>query len=130
MKMSKIQLQPGMSLNKFLASYGEEQQCEAVLEYARWSEGFRCPKCNNEHHYRYRRNALRLFQCSNCRTQTSLTEGTIFHSTKLPLTIWFQAMYFLTENKNNVSPLELRRLLGISYPAARRMKHKLMQVMF
>jgi hypothetical protein len=59
-----------------------------------------------------------------------LTEGTIFHSTKLGLTIWFQAMYFLTQNKNNVSALELRRLLGISYPAAWRMKHKLMQVMF
>jgi hypothetical protein len=39
-------------------------------------------------------------------------------------------MYFLTQNKNNVSTLELRRLLGISYPAAWRMKHKLMQVMF
>jgi hypothetical protein len=59
-----------------------------------------------------------------------LIEGTIFHSTKLPLTIWFQAMYFLTQNKNNISTLELRRLLGISYPTAWRMKHKLMQVMY
>jgi hypothetical protein len=39
-------------------------------------------------------------------------------------------MYFLTQNKNNVSTLELRRLLGISYPAAWRIKHKLMQVMY
>jgi len=39
-------------------------------------------------------------------------------------------MYFLTQNKNNVSTLELRRHLGISYPAAWRMKHKLMQVMY
>lgn len=128
--MSKIQLQLGMSLNKFLAEYGEVEQCEAALENARWPNGFRCPKCNSEQNYRYRRNGARLFQCCNCRTQTSLTEGTIFHSTKLPLTIWFQAMYFLTQNKNNVSTLELRRLLGISYPAAWRMKHKLMQVMF
>src|SRR6266704_325893 len=129
-KMNRIQLQAGMSLNQLLAKYGDEQQCEAALEDARWPEGFRCPKCNSEHHYRYRRNDQRIFQCCNCRTQTSLTEGTIFHSTKLPLTIWFQAMYFLTQNKNNVSTLELRRLLGISYPAAWRMKHKLMQVMF
>src|ERR1035437_1567161 len=129
-KMNRIQLQPGMSLNQLLAKYGDERQCEAALEDARWPGGFRCPKCSSEHHYRYRRNGQRLFQCCNCRTQTSLTEGTIFHSTKLPLTIWFQAMYFLTQNKNNVSTLELRRLLGISYPAAWRMKHKLMQVMF
>ncbi|TLN00355.1 IS1595 family transposase [bacterium] len=130
MKKNWIQLQPGMSLNQFLGRYAEEQQCEAALEDARWPEGFRCPKCNSNRHYRYRRNSLRVFQCCECRTQTSLTEGTIFHSTKLPLTIWFQAMYFLTQNKNNVSTLELRRHLGISYPAAWRMKHKLMQVMY
>jgi len=128
--MNRIQMQPGMSLNQFLTKYGAEEQCEAALEDARWPEGFRCPKCGNEHHYRYRRNGQRVFQCCNCRTKTSLTEGTIFHSTKLPLAKWFQAMYFLTQNKNNVAILELRRLLGISYPAAWRMKHKLMQVMF
>ena len=72
---------------------------------------------------------MKIFQCRGCRKQTTLTEGTIFHSTKLPLTIWFQAMYLLTQNKNNVSTLELRRLIGVSYPAAWRIKHKLMQVM-
>lgn len=130
MKKNWIQLQPGMSLNQFLTRYGEEQQCEAAIEDARWPEGFRCLKCNSNRHYRYRRNGLRVFQCCDCRTQTSLTEGTIFHSTKLPLTSWFQAMFFLTQNKNNISTLELRRHLGISYPAAWRMKHKLMQVMY
>ena len=129
MKKNWIQLQPGMSLNQFLSQYGEEKQCEAALEEARWPEGFRCPKCNCDRHYKYRRNNLLNFQCIDCRTKTSLTEGTIFHSTKLPLTTWLQGMYFLTQNKNNVATLELRRLLGISYPAAWRMKHKLMQVM-
>lgn len=62
-------------------------------------------------------------------SQTTLTSGTIFHSTKLPLTVWFLAMYFLTQTKNNIAALELKRLLGVSYPAAWRIKHKLMQVM-
>ncbi|TWJ17084.1 transposase-like zinc ribbon protein [Geobacter argillaceus] len=78
-------------------------------------EGFRCPKCNSKEHYRYRRGNIKIFQCRGCHTQTTLTEGTIFHSTKLPLTIWFQAMYLLTQNRNNVSTLELRRLIGVSY---------------
>lgn len=95
----------------------QEQQCEAALEDLRWPEGFRCPKCSSSQHYRCRRNGLRIFQCCGCRIRTSLTEDTIFHSTKLPLTIWFQSMFFLTQNKNNVSTLELRRHLGISYPA-------------
>lgn len=127
--MNRIQMQAGMSLTQFLLSYGQEHQCEAALEDARWPEGFCCPKCKSDRYYRYRRNDQPIFQCCDCRTQTSLTEGTVFHSTKLPLTIWFQGMYFLTQNKNNVSSLELMRLLGISYPAAWRMKHKLMQVM-
>lgn len=128
--MNRIQFQKGISLNQFLAKYGYEEQCEAVLEDARWPDGFRCPKCSGKECYRYRRGTLKIFQCCTCRKQTTLTEGTIFHSSKLPLTIWFQAMFVLTQNKNNVSTLELRRLIGVSYPAAWRMKHKLMQVMY
>jgi ribosomal protein L37AE/L43A len=128
--MNRIQFQAGLSLNQFLANYGEERQCEVTLEDARWPVGFQCPKCSSKDHYRYRRGSVKIFQCRECRSQTTLTEGTIFHSTKLPLTIWFQAMFFLTQNKNNVSTLELKRLVGVSYHAAWRMKHKLMQVMY
>jgi transposase-like protein len=131
MKMNRIQFQPGLSLNQFLAQYGTQEQCESALEAFRWPDGFTCPKCNSIRHSRYRRGRrVKVFQCSDCRTQTTLTEGTIFHSSKLPLTIWFQAMFFLTQNKNNVAILELRRLIGISYRAAWRLKHKLMQVMY
>lgn len=128
--MNRIQFQAGMSLNQFLTDYGTESQCEAVLEKFRWPQGFECPKCETREHFFYRRGRVKVFQCRACRTQTTLTEGTIFHSTKLPLTRWFQVMYFLSQTKNNVSILELRRLAGLSYPAAWRMKHKLMQVMY
>ncbi len=128
--MNRIQFQAGMSLNQFLADYGTEPQCEAIVEKARWPRGFQCPKCQGQQHSSYRRGRVKVFQCRVCRTQTTLTEATIFHSTKLPLTKWFQAMYFLSQTKNNVSILELRRLVGLSYPAAWRMKHKLMQVMY
>lgn len=131
MKMNRIQFQPGLSLNQFLAEYGEENQCESALESNRWPDGFRCPKCSSGLHSSYRRGRrVKVFQCSDCRTQTTLTEGTIFHSSKLPLTIWFQAMFFLTQNKNNVAILELKRMIGVSYRAAWRLKHKLMQVMY
>ncbi|MBN1547371.1 MAG: IS1595 family transposase [Syntrophaceae bacterium] len=130
MKMNRIQFQAGMSLNEFLSEYGTEPQCEAVLEQSRWPQGFRCPKCSTADHFFYRRGRVKVFQCRSCRSQTTLTEETIFHSTKLALTTWFQAMYFLSQNKNNVSILELKRLVGLSYPAAWRMKHKLMQVMY
>ena len=72
---------------------------------------------------------VKNFQCATCREQTKLTAGTIFHATKLPLRKWFQAMYFLTQTKNNVSALELTRLIGVCYRTAWRLKHKLLQVM-
>ncbi|WP_460593488.1 transposase, partial [Geomonas sp. Red276] len=107
---NRFQFQSGLSLNDFLAKYGEEQQCEAAIEQARWPTGFQCPKCGGKRHCTYRRGAVKVFQCCICRNQTTLTQDTIFHSTKLPLTKWFQAMFFLTQNKNNVSCLELKRL--------------------
>jgi len=130
MKTNRIQFQAGLSLNQFLAQYGTEPQCEAILEQSRWPHGFRCPRCQTKECCTYRRGRVQVFQCCACRSQTTLTEGTIFHSTKLPLTCWFQTMYFLSQTKNNVSILELKRLVGLSYPAAWRLKHKLMQVMF
>ena len=58
-----------------------------------------------------------------------MISGTIFEATKLPLTTGFLAMHLLTQSKNNVSALELKRHLGVSYPTAWAIKHKLMQVM-
>ena len=55
--------------------------------------------------------------------------ATIFESTKLPLTTWFLAMHLMTQAKNNVSALELKRHLGVRYHTAWLLKHKLMQVM-
>jgi len=131
MKTNRIQFQQGLSLNQFMAHYGKEQQCESVLESARWPNGFICPKCSSNQYGTYRRGQMvKVFQCKACRGQTTLTEGTIFHSSKLPLTTWFQAMFFQTQNKNNISILEFRRLIGVSYRTAWRMKHKLMEVMF
>lgn len=127
---NEIQFQKGLSLSQFIDRYGTEEQCQEAVEQYRWPEGFSCPKCTHKETYTYFRNGIKVFQCRNCRTQTTLTEGTIFHSTKLLLTIWFQAIFFLTQNKNNVSALELKRHLGVCYRTAWRVKHKLMQVMY
>ena len=54
------------------------------------------------------------------------TAGTIFHSTKLPLTIWFRAIYELTQAKGGISSIELARRLGVRQPTAWLMKQKLM----
>ena len=129
MPRNLIQFQPGLSLPEFLKHYGSQQQCESALESSRWPQGFVCPHCQDTRHSTYIRAGKKLFQCTRCRRQTSLTAGTIFDSSKLPLTTWFLAMYLLTQSKNNVSALELCRHLGVSYNTAWLIKHKFLQVM-
>ena len=129
MAMNRIQFQKSLSLGSFIDQYGSESQCESALEKAKWPDGFICPKCQSSSHCIVWHGKVKTFQCNRCHVQVTLNSGTIFHSTKLPLVTWFQALYFLTQTKNNVSALELTRLLGVCYRTAWRIKHKLMQVM-
>ncbi|PID72239.1 MAG: hypothetical protein CSB34_03220 [Desulfobulbus propionicus] len=94
----------------------------------RWPNGFECPYCGHTGGHCYIA-SRKVLQCNNCRTQTSLTAGTIFASTKLPLTVWFLAIYFITQSKDGISSLNLARTLGVSANTALRLKHKLQQTM-
>jgi transposase-like protein len=129
MSMNPIQFQRGMPLPEFLAQFGREAQCEAHLEHTRWPEGFRCPRCGHLEYTALVRGRQRLYQCRACRHQASLRAGTVFAASKLPLTLWFLAIYLMTQSKNNVAALELKRTLGVAYPTAWLIKHKLMRVM-
>ena len=129
MAMNRVQFQPGLSMAEFFERYGSEQQCEAALFAARWPSGWRCPNCQCPGHSSFVREGRRYWQCSARRHQSTLTSGTVFAATKLPLKRWFLAMHLLTQAKNNVSTLELKRHLGVCYKTALTMKHKLMEVM-
>lgn len=130
MAMNRIQFQPGLSLAGFLDQYGTQAACARALRRARWPKGFVCPRCEGRRYSRCaNRHGDRLWQCSACRHQTSLISGTVFASTKLPLTRWFLALYLLTQSKSNMAALELMRHLGVCYRTAWRIKHKLMQAM-
>lgn len=127
MPKNKIQFQKGLSLQRFQQLYGTEEKCRASLFQLRWPNGFICPKCGHKHVYKL--TSRTLYQCCSCRFQSSLISGTIFDSTKLPLTIWFLAIYMITQSKDGISTLNLSRCLGISANASLRIKHKLQQVM-
>ena len=129
MPMNRVQFQPGLSMAAFLERYGSEAQCEAALVAARWPDGFVCPACGAGGHSTFVRHGRRYWQCAACRHQCSAISGTVFEATKLPLTRWFLAMQLLTQAKNNVAALELRRQLGVCYKTAWLIKHKLLEVM-
>ena len=127
MAKNKVQFQKGLSLQDFLKSYGTEEDCRIRLFKMRWPSGFTCPQCGCNRYYTV--TTRNLYQCTMCKHQSSVISGTIFESSKLPLTIWFLAIYFITQSKDGLSGLHLRRLLGISVNAAFRMKQKIQHVM-
>ena len=129
MAMNRIQFQPGLSMPEFFARFGGDAQCEQALATARWPAGFRCPCCGGSAHCMLHGNNRSLFQCNACRRQTSLIAGTVFQGTKLPLTVWFLAIYLISQAKTGLSALALKRQLGVSYPTAWLIQHKLMQAM-
>ena len=129
MAMNRIQFQAGLSMPEFFNQFGTESQCAAALEKARWPDGFRCPCCGAAAHCVLRGAARKMFQCNACRHQTSLIAGTVLQGTKLGLTVWFLAIYLISQAKTGLSALALKRQLGVSYPSAWLICHKLMQAM-
>ena len=86
-----------------------------------------CPCCGHREHCVLAGRGL--YQCNRCKKQTSPTAGTIFHATKLPLTLWFAAIHLIVTAKNGISSVELGRRLGVKQPTAWAVKHKIMAVM-
>jgi hypothetical protein len=71
----------------------------------------------------------KLYQCGGCRHQTSLTAGTLMEHTKLPLRTWFLAIHLISQAKTGISALALKRDLGVSYPTAWLLHHKINNAM-
>jgi transposase-like protein/predicted RNA-binding Zn-ribbon protein involved in translation (DUF1610 family) len=106
--------------------FRDETGCRAYLFALRWPQGFVCPACGGQG-LAIRRH---LWRCENCRLETSVMAGTIFQDSKLPLTIWFRAMWHVTSQKNGISALGLQRVLGLgSYKTAWTLLHKLRRAM-
>jgi len=107
--------------------FSSEKSCRQYLFALRWSEGFICPCCGDKNVWQMNPG---LWLCKKCRSQISVTAGTIFQDSHLPLTIWFRAIWYLTSQKYGISALGLQRVLGLgSYRTAWSMLHKLRRAM-
>lgn len=127
MSKNRVQFQSGYSLVELFDEYGTEDQCKNSLFEWKWPEGFVCPECGSSSFCALK--SRNVYQCNHCHHQTSLTSGTIFANTNLPLTKWFLAIHLITQSKTGLSALELKRQISVSYNTAWSMKQKIMQVM-
>jgi transposase-like protein len=73
--------------------------------------------------------ARQVHECSLCSYQCSVTAGTIFHKTRTPLSSWFWAIYRMSHDKKGISAMQLAKEIGISYPTAWLMLHKIRKAM-
>lgn len=68
-------------------------------------------------------------QCGRCRHQASVTAGTLFHSSNVPLVQWFLAIYLMVCDKGGLSALRLSKQIGVSWITAHRMLRKMRHAM-
>lgn len=107
--------------------FSTDEECRAYLFTLRWPDGFVCPRCGGRQAWAMHRG---LWLCRTCRHQASVTAGTIFQDSRLPLTLWFRAIWYVTSQKNGVSALGVQRVLGLgSYQTAWAWLHKLRRAM-
>ena len=112
-----------MDLMKLIAQFDTDDKCRVALEKLRWPNGVRCIRCGSAKISRnYNRNT---FECDSCGYHFSVTAGTIFHDSHLPLRKWFIATYLMCESKKGMSALQLKRTLGVAYKTAWYLCHRI-----
>jgi transposase-like protein len=116
-----------MDLMRLMEQFDTSEQCRTYLEGLRWRDGVKCPRCQSAKISRIReRNQC---DCDSCRYQFSVTAGSIFHDSHLPLPKWFAAVYLMCEARKGVSANQLKRTLGVAYKTAWYLCHRIRKAM-
>jgi len=111
----------------FMDMFPTEDACLEYLSTVRWPEGYMCLRCGSG---AYWKKARGLYACRACGYEASVLVGTLFQDTRKPLRLWFQAMWYVVNQKNGVSALGLQKALGLgSYHTAWEWLHKLRRAM-
>ena len=111
-----------MDLIDLVDEFSKEAACRRYLTELRWSDGVICPRCEMKWiTYISTRDS---YNCLTCDYAFSITAGTAFHHTRIPLTKWFMAIYFMCESKKGMSSNQLSRMLDITYKSAWYLTHR------
>jgi transposase-like protein len=122
-RKQKAQPKGEMNLMKLMEQFGTDEKCRILLEKLRWPDGIRCVRCGSDKiSHIYKRNQ---FACDACDYHFSVTAGTIFHDSHLPLPKWFAAVYLMCESRKGISANQLKRTLGVAYQTAWHLCHRI-----
>jgi transposase-like protein len=115
------------NLVNLIEHYGNDTKCREYLEALRWTDGIKCPRCGSDKISHIEKRDQ--YDCDQCRYQFSVTAGTIFHDSHLPIWKWFLAVYLMTESKKGMSANQLKRSLAVSYKTAWYLCHRVRKAM-
>lgn len=99
------------TMQEFTEWFSTEKACWEYVALVRWGASFVCPRCKNTEAWHIRCHTLK---CKRCHHEISVTAGTAFQDTHVPLRLWFQALWCVVSQKHGVSALGLSRALGIT----------------
>ncbi|MFT3909939.1 MAG: IS1595 family transposase [Ferruginibacter sp.] len=101
------------NLKDLMVQFSDEQKCRDFLVQQRWNGCPECPYCKSNKWYSIENG--KRFKCGNkeCHKKYSVTVGTIFHSSNIPLSTWFPAVYLVSNNKKGISSCQLAKHLGV-----------------
>jgi transposase-like protein len=117
-----------MNLMALVAKYSNDEDCREALKHLRWPDGVKCLRCQSEKVAPVKEREV--YVCYSCQYQFSVTVGTIFQDTHLPLTTWFFVTYLMTESRKGISANQIKRMLGIgSYKTAWYLCHRIRAAM-
>lgn len=116
-----------INLISLIDRFHSEEKCRAYLEALRWPDGVTCPRCSGSTVSKIAQRDQ--YDCDSCRYQFSVTSGTIFHDTHLPLWKWFAAVYLITESKKGMSANQLKRSIDESYKTAWYLAHRIREAL-
>lgn len=114
--------------------FQDEAKAREALEAVLWPEGPICRHCGNSDPDKIAKMQGKshrpgLYFCNECQGQFTVTVGTVFERSKVPLTKWWMAAHMLNSGKNGVSAHEIHRNIGVTYKTAWFMMHRLREAM-
>jgi transposase-like protein len=111
--------------------FHDEDKAREHLEAARWPEGPYCPHCGsfNAHRMEGEKHRAGLLYCRDCRQQFSVTVGTVFERSHVPLHKWMLANYLMNASKKGISAHQLHRTIDMTYKTAWFMCHRIREAM-
>ncbi|MBI3895285.1 MAG: IS1595 family transposase [Acidobacteria bacterium] len=116
-----------MNLMTLMHAFDTDEECRTALIRLRWPDGIECPRCKGKgisiKKMRFQ------YDCNSCRYQFSVTSGTMFQDSHIPLPKWFAAIYLMIESRKGISANQLKRTLKVGYQTAWFLSHRIRKAM-